>query len=167
MNCLYICCRFRCWCWLDNVSWYLSSRWAHEDLLNEWAEAAEECNSLIYGKSGTWCLIQWNLFSETITIRAQPFLKNHVFLAEGPTFQCNWACHQRSPALRDHKWGGLSRQVLLYTCACLWLANTSLRYNLEGKQRDYSQEMVVITTCYVHQLVLMSPALHLSLHRPY
>ncbi len=25
-----------------------------------------------------------------------------IFLAEGPTFQCNWTCHQRPPALRDH-----------------------------------------------------------------
>ncbi len=46
-------------------------------------------------------------------------LKHHIFLAEGPTFQYNWTCHQRPPVLRERpyingQWGGLSRQVLPY-----------------------------------------------------
>ncbi len=50
-----------------------------------------------------------------------PVLKDHTFLAEGPTFKHNWTYHQRPPVLTDHifyffcgQWGGLSRQVLLY-----------------------------------------------------
>ncbi len=32
----------------------------------------------------------------------QPVLEDHIFMAEGPAFQCNWTCHQRPPVLRDH-----------------------------------------------------------------
>ncbi len=37
-----------------------------------------------------------------------PVLKDHIFLAEGPTFQYNWICHQRPPVLQDQwcgQWG--------------------------------------------------------------
>ena len=69
------------------------------------------------------CLIvlQWNLSWETTGMRDHLSWKTtHWFLAEGPTFQYNWTCHQRPPE-RPHflwyQWGGVStcsRQVLLY-----------------------------------------------------
>ncbi len=31
-----------------------------------------------------------------------PVLKDHIFLAEGPTIPCIWSFHQRPPVLRDH-----------------------------------------------------------------
>ena len=46
------------------------------------------------------------LYSETCLERPLPlettcFEGAHI-PAEGPTFQCNWTCHQRPPVLRDH-----------------------------------------------------------------
>ncbi len=32
----------------------------------------------------------------------QSVLKDHILLAEGPTFHCNWTFQQRPPVLRDH-----------------------------------------------------------------
>ncbi len=29
-------------------------------------------------------------------------MTDHTILAEGPTFQYNWACHQSTPVLTDH-----------------------------------------------------------------
>ncbi len=46
-------------------------------------------------------LIQWNLSWETTAMRP-PVLTDHTILAEGPTFQYNWTCHQRPPVLTDH-----------------------------------------------------------------
>ncbi len=31
-----------------------------------------------------------------------PVLKDPIFLAEGPTFQCNWTWRERPPVFRDH-----------------------------------------------------------------
>ncbi len=53
--------------------------------------------------------IQWHLSWETTAMRP-PVLKDHIFLAEGPAFECiYWKCHQRPPAK-----GWPSRQLLLY-----------------------------------------------------
>ncbi len=58
-------------------------------------------------------------YSETCLERPLPWqMKDHMFLAEGPTFQYYWTCHQRPPAfVRAYlygQWGGLSRHVVLY-----------------------------------------------------
>ena len=52
--------------------------------------------------------LQVCLYSETCLERPLPwettcFKKDHIFLAQGSTFQYNWTCHQlRPPVLRDH-----------------------------------------------------------------
>ncbi len=55
----------------------------------------------------------------------QPVLKHHQFLAKVLHFNVKhgkWTCYQR-PVSTDHifygQWGGLPRQVLLYTCQCV------------------------------------------------
>ncbi len=47
------------------------------------------------------CLGNWNRLRDHCLERP-PVLKDHTFLAEGLTFQCNWTCHQRPHVLTDH-----------------------------------------------------------------
>ncbi len=61
-----------------------------------------------------------------------PVLKDQIFLAEGPTFQCNWtSCHQRPPVLRDHVCmaNGVVFQGRFY-CMCITLLHNIFRQRI-------------------------------------
>ncbi len=51
---------------------------------------------------------QRNVSWETTPMIDHLVLKDHIFLAEDPAFQCNWTCHQRPLVLRD--------QILMASC---------------------------------------------------
>ncbi len=42
---------------------------------------------------------------DRVTTEIKNQQKDHIFLAEGPTFLLNWTCYQRPPVLTDHFYG--------------------------------------------------------------
>ncbi len=55
-----------------------------------------------------------------------PVLKDHIFLAEGLAFQCNWTCQQRPPALRDHIFMASRVSVTTGSTVTLWQVDLAL-----------------------------------------
>ncbi len=85
-------------------------------------------------------------------LQDHPPWKTVIFLP-GPTFEYNWTCHQRPPVLRDyiyHQWGGLSRQVLLYSHAFLSNSGTHKRKSSNSRSQSATVAAFVGLFCVCH-----------------
>ncbi len=78
-----------------------------------------------------------------------PVLKDQIFLAEGPTFQCNWPCHQTRPVLRDHNYmaSGVVFQDRFY-----YIALISDLGKFAQLAEPYTQESFWLSMCHTLQV---------------